>query len=152
MLYDARERSVRYARNASRARISAPHSTAARFSKNTSTASRKAGGGSSVSVTRERYGERSPQESRQPPVLEHAPTGLLDRAVAGHVVLEEHRLECRAAARARLALARVHLQRHRRLVGHRVADDLLVVLERATQDGIAGFPKPLHRLVVQLGA
>ena len=58
----------------------------------------------------------------------------------------------RAAARAGLARAAVHLQRHRQLVGDRVADHLLVVLERRRR---ARRRRPARsrsqRLVVELG-
>jgi hypothetical protein len=42
----------------------------------------------------------------------------------------------------------VHRQRHRELVGDRVADDLLVVLERRAEHVVAGDPQPLPSLAV----
>ena len=65
---------------------------------------------------------RLSQQPREPAVLEHAPLGLAGRAVGDHVVLEVDRTQRRAAARARLALVAVDLQRHRQLVGDRQAD------------------------------
>ena len=52
-------------------------------------------------------GARLLEQPRQPAVLQHAAAGLLLRAVAEHVVLVVHRLDRRAAARARLALVAV---------------------------------------------
>ena len=73
-------------------------------------------------------------QPRQAPILEHAPAGLLLRAVRHHVVLEVHRLEHGPAARAWLALTAVHLERHRHLVRDLVADDLLVVIDGVAED------------------
>src|SRR5918997_3216038 len=90
------------------------------------------------------------QQLRKPPVLQHPPARLLLRAVAHDVVLEVDRLDLRAAARAGLARAPVHLERHRQLVGDRVADHLLVVLERPAEHLVAGQPQPLPGVVVEL--
>src|SRR4051812_13587521 len=73
------------------------------------------------------------EQPRQPAVLQHPPAGLLLRAVRHHVVLVVHRLERRPAARARLAVVAVDLQRHRHLVRDRQLDDPLVVVYRAVQ-------------------
>src|SRR5918997_4511481 len=83
------------------------------------------------------------QQLRKPPVLQHPPVRLLLRAVAHDVVLEVDRLDLRAAARARLAGAAVHLQGHRELVGNGVADHVLVVVERAAEDLVASGPQAL---------
>ena len=57
------------------------------------------------------------QQPRQPAVLEHPAAGLALRAVVGLVLGEVDGLDRRPAARARLALAAVDLERHRQLVG-----------------------------------
>src|SRR5436190_939044 len=72
-------------------------------------------------------GARLLEETREAAVLQDAPARLLLRAIRHDVVLEVHGLEGGAAARAGLALLAMHLQGHRRLVGQRLADDLLVV-------------------------
>ena len=59
--------------------------------------------------------------------------GLLLRAVVGLMLGEEHGLDRGPAARARLAFAAVHLERHRQFVGDLLADHLLVVLERVAE-------------------
>src|SRR5437588_4050343 len=76
---------------------------------------------------------RSLQQPRQPPVLQHPPARLLLGAVGHHVVLEVNGLEGGAAPGTRLALLAMDLERHRRLVGQRLADDLLVVDERVAE-------------------
>jgi hypothetical protein len=63
-----------------------------------------------------------------------------------------HGLDLRAAARTLLAGAAVYLQRHRRLVGERVANDLLVVRECAAQALVDRAVQPLDRVVVQVVA
>ena len=80
------------------------------------------------STTRRYFSSR-----RQPPVGEDPAAGLLLRAVTGDPLGVVDRGDRLAAARARLALAPVHLQRHRHLVGDRLADDLLVVVDRAAE-------------------
>ena len=85
----------------------APACTSARFAKNSSTASKNDRNDSPTAAAR--HGA-SLQQPRQPAVLQHPAAGLLLRAVAHHVVLEVDRLDRRAAARARLARAAVHLR------------------------------------------
>src|SRR5688572_23884987 len=92
------------------------------------------------------------QQPRETPVLQYSSTRLLLRAVAHDVVLEVDRLDPRAAARAFLAGAPVHLERHRHLVGDRVAHDLLVVVERAAEHLLAGRVERLDLLVLEVGA
>ena len=58
-----------------------------------------------------------------------------------------HGLQPRAAARANFALPAVDLQRHRRLVGQRLADHLLVVVERPAEHLVHRLAQA-HDLVV----
>ena len=64
---------------------------------------------------------------------------------------EEDGLDRRAAARARLALALVDLQRHRQLVGELLADHLLVVVDRVAEH-VERLVQALDLLGVELGA
>src|SRR5205085_12685290 len=92
------------------------------------------------------------QESRQAAILQHPAARLFLRAIGHHVVLEVHGLELRATARAWLTLLAVNLQRHWRLVGERLADHLLVVVEGAAQDLVDGAAQPRERVVVEVVA
>src|SRR5215213_1418998 len=77
------------------------------------------------------------QQPRQAAVLQHPPTRLLLRAVTHHVVLEVDRLDAGAAARALLAGPAMDLEWHRHLVGDRVADQVLVVVEGGAEHLVA---------------
>src|SRR3954464_4638392 len=103
------------------------------------------------------------QQPREAAVLEHAPAGLLLRAVAHDVVLVVHGLDRRAAARARLppaaggaaararlALVAMALERHRELVGDGQRDDALVVLDGAVQALDARLAQRVGLLVAEV--
>ena len=92
------------------------------------------------------------EQPRQPPILQHPPARLLLGAVTHDVVLEVDRLDRGAAARARLALAAVDLERHRQLVGDRRADHLLVVVERAAEPLADRDAQPLDLVGVEVVA
>src|SRR5205823_5576655 len=61
-------------------------------------------------------------------------------------------LDLRPAPGAGLALVAVHLERHRGLVGDRVADHSLVVLEGAAEDLAHRLVQPLDVLVLEVVA
>src|SRR5947209_5192943 len=74
------------------------------------------------------------EQAREPAVLEDPPLRLAGGAVRDHVLLEVDALELGAAARARLALAPVDLERHRELVGNRERNRALVVVDRRAEN------------------
>ena len=91
------------------------------------------------------HGKR--QEIRPP----QEPARLLLGAVGGHVLGEVDRRQRRAAARARLSLPAMDLERHRHLVRDLGADRLLVVLDRGAED-VEGCVQPLDLIGIELRA
>src|SRR5215218_10357860 len=92
------------------------------------------------------------EELREAAVLEDPAACLLLRAVRHDVVLEVDRLERRAAARARPALAAVDLERQRQLVRDLLAEHVLVVVESVAEPVSHRDPQPLYLLGLEVVA